>query len=159
MLQERVCMYCYVFFLFMQKTASEMRISDWSSDVCSSYPNLSEPRAFRYPCIAANALSQAEVGDGTDKAIARVAPGRRVDMAIEAKARHLVDIWPARNIPIAKIGIEIGKDVRPRRREQRGRRKIGRASCRDRVCQDVEIPVVSVPLKKKHKRSIKHTKS
>src|SRR3546814_2871572 len=26
----------YVFFFFMQKTAYEMRISDWSSDVCSS---------------------------------------------------------------------------------------------------------------------------
>src|SRR3546814_5678568 len=26
----------YMFFLFKQKTAYEMRISDWSSDVCSS---------------------------------------------------------------------------------------------------------------------------
>src|SRR3546814_11248751 len=29
------CVYCVVFF-FKQKTAYEMRISDWSSDVCSS---------------------------------------------------------------------------------------------------------------------------
>src|SRR3546814_15086247 len=29
-------MLCYVFFFFKQKTAYEMRISDWSSDVCSS---------------------------------------------------------------------------------------------------------------------------
>src|SRR3546814_3838248 len=27
---------CCVFFFFKQKTAYEMRISDWSSDVCSS---------------------------------------------------------------------------------------------------------------------------
>src|SRR3546814_5680564 len=27
---------CYYFFVFKQKTAYEMRISDWSSDVCSS---------------------------------------------------------------------------------------------------------------------------
>src|SRR3546814_652799 len=27
---------CFLFFLFKQKTAYEMRISDWSSDVCSS---------------------------------------------------------------------------------------------------------------------------
>src|SRR3546814_10152908 len=26
----------FVFFVFMQKTAYDMRISDWSSDVCSS---------------------------------------------------------------------------------------------------------------------------
>src|SRR3546814_2363310 len=29
-------MFCYVFFFFKQKTAYDMRISDWSSDVCSS---------------------------------------------------------------------------------------------------------------------------
>src|SRR3546814_8434076 len=28
--------YCFLFFFFKQKTAYEMRISDWSSDVCSS---------------------------------------------------------------------------------------------------------------------------
>src|SRR3546814_17390080 len=28
--------FCCVFFFFKQKTAYEMRISDWSSDVCSS---------------------------------------------------------------------------------------------------------------------------
>src|SRR3546814_4531935 len=30
-----MCVYC-LFFFFKQKTAYEMRISDWSSDVCSS---------------------------------------------------------------------------------------------------------------------------
>src|SRR3546814_18390822 len=29
-------MCCWLFFFFKQKTAYEMRISDWSSDVCSS---------------------------------------------------------------------------------------------------------------------------
>src|SRR3546814_2906117 len=32
--------YRYVFFFFKQKTAYEMRISDWSSDVCSSDLNI-----------------------------------------------------------------------------------------------------------------------
>src|SRR3546814_3809284 len=33
-----VCMLCFCFYIFFfkQKTAYEMRISDWSSDVCSS---------------------------------------------------------------------------------------------------------------------------
>src|SRR3546814_16193331 len=31
-----MCFFCLVFFFFKQKTAYEMRISDWSSDVCSS---------------------------------------------------------------------------------------------------------------------------
>src|SRR3546814_4256893 len=29
-------LFCVLFFFFKQKTAYEMRISDWSSDVCSS---------------------------------------------------------------------------------------------------------------------------
>src|SRR3546814_6519670 len=31
-----ILFYCFDFFVFKQKTAYEMRISDWSSDVCSS---------------------------------------------------------------------------------------------------------------------------
>src|SRR3546814_8019839 len=31
-----LCVVLYCFFFFKQKTAYEMRISDWSSDVCSS---------------------------------------------------------------------------------------------------------------------------
>src|SRR3546814_10848872 len=30
------CLVIFLFFFFKQKTAYEMRISDWSSDVCSS---------------------------------------------------------------------------------------------------------------------------
>src|SRR3546814_17060439 len=43
-----MCMLLYLvisFFFFKQKTAYEMRISDWSSDVCSS--DLSVPRSCR----------------------------------------------------------------------------------------------------------------
>src|SRR3546814_3485634 len=40
------------FFFFKQKTAYEMRISDWSSDVCSSdlHRPYAEPRAQPLPC-------------------------------------------------------------------------------------------------------------
>src|SRR3546814_6358266 len=37
---------CYFFFFFKQKTAYEMRISDWSSDVCSS--DLRDRQALRH---------------------------------------------------------------------------------------------------------------
>src|SRR3546814_10272250 len=36
----------YLFFFFKQKTAYEMRISDWSSDVCSS-----DLEAIRLACV------------------------------------------------------------------------------------------------------------
>src|SRR3546814_4199734 len=47
-----VCVMCViVFFFFKQKTAYEMRISDWSSDVCSSdlRPRQVGPAAIRLP--------------------------------------------------------------------------------------------------------------
>src|SRR3546814_7796041 len=37
----------YFFFFFKQKTAYEMRISDWSSDVCSSDLRRPPPRSIR----------------------------------------------------------------------------------------------------------------
>src|SRR3546814_3146461 len=36
LVQLCMCMFFLLFFFFKQKTAYEMRISDWSSDVCSS---------------------------------------------------------------------------------------------------------------------------
>src|SRR3546814_8284242 len=46
-----LCVYVFVvfliFFLFKQKTAYEMRISDWSSDVCSS--DLLKPAVYARP--------------------------------------------------------------------------------------------------------------
>src|SRR3546814_12657757 len=43
---------CVLFFFFKQKTAYEMRISDWSSDVCSS------DRYIRHSSVLFNALKQ-----------------------------------------------------------------------------------------------------
>src|SRR3546814_11906141 len=43
-------MTCYYdFFFFKQKTAYEMRISDWSSDVCSSDLHIARPPARAAP--------------------------------------------------------------------------------------------------------------
>src|SRR3546814_7963784 len=42
----------YVFFFFKQKTAYEMRISDWSSDVCSSDLCFSNPYIDSWPSTA-----------------------------------------------------------------------------------------------------------
>src|SRR3546814_10542254 len=44
-----ICLVILLFFFFKQKTAYEMRISDWSSDVCSSdLPEMMEA-ALNYP--------------------------------------------------------------------------------------------------------------
>src|SRR3546814_6116100 len=95
-----------VFFLFKQKTAYEMRISDWSSDVCSSD------------------LSQVSVVSGLpiDRFFVNGTPNNDL---ITAKRQSLLrPIKRVANSPVKLVSIE---------RHQ----EIGRASCRERVCQYV----------------------
>src|SRR3546814_6111747 len=64
----------YVFFLFKQKTAYEMRISDWSSDVCSS--DLRDPVEIAHD-------------DGPGIGRPRIAENRVAErLNIAAKGRH-----------------------------------------------------------------------
>src|SRR3546814_9984649 len=99
-------------FFFKQKTAYELRISDWSSDVCSS--------------------DLPAVSDLDEASLAR---------------------WMARAVPdfqgLGRIGkfpggqsnptyrIEAGERTYVLRRQPFGDLQIGRASCRERVCQYV----------------------
>src|SRR3546814_18347368 len=53
-----------IFFLFKQKTAYEMRISDWSSDVCSS--DLGDARS--HPCTMGAAVRRQRAGVGSAEA-------------------------------------------------------------------------------------------
>src|SRR3546814_2942268 len=104
------------FFFFKQKTAYEMRISDWSSDVCSSD------------------LAGAAAGMG--RAERRPAAGGHPALlglrrALAAPAHRPV---PARRLgpPAGQPGVPA--DLRP---AVRTGDEIGRASCRERVCQYV----------------------
>src|SRR3546814_10789818 len=100
-----VCLLCFcsvVVFFFKQKTAYEMRISDWSSDVCSS--DLPDEGAVR---SAVATLSESSAYWPT-----------------ELLARG--DAW------VAQKDAEAGE-----REAEAARLEIGRASCRERVCQYV----------------------
>src|SRR3546814_7572480 len=56
---------CFVFvFFFKQKTAYEMRISDWSSDVCSSDLIAGEPQRADLDVELAIARAQADAAAG-----------------------------------------------------------------------------------------------
>src|SRR3546814_1590349 len=95
----------FFFFFFKQKTAYEMRISDWSSDVCSS--DL-QPR-----------LDDIDLGE-LDRRVLEIArkPGRASGHAAKQAEQH----DGSKNsycVCLAKHS------------------EIGRASCRERVCQYV----------------------
>src|SRR3546814_5076777 len=99
-----------VFFFFKQKTAYEMRISDWSSDVCSS--DLGYRAAF---IDAAEYRSKRESkGDGDDN------KDNKRDLKLETLA--------------AVLDGDILVHIHCYRADEM---EIGRASCRERVCQYV----------------------
>src|SRR3546814_7891830 len=86
------------FFFFKQKTAYEMRISDWSSDVC---PSDLQPYVFMNSFFG----------------------------------KGFVPVAGSANVSGGGCGVK--------------RPQIGRASCRERVCQYVYSSVVAVSLKQK----------
>src|SRR3546814_4296261 len=104
-----LCVFCV--FFFKQKTAYDMRISDWSSDVCSS--DLREHQ--RQGDVVLFRLLDQRVGKpGAD--IGFAAATRRLDL-VEAKPRH--------------GAAEERRGLAHRFAES------GRASCRERGCQYV----------------------
>src|SRR3546814_5125196 len=57
-----ICALVFLFFFFKQKTAYEMRISDWSSDVCSS-DLVNSIRCWKPGAAAAAEVMQPERAD------------------------------------------------------------------------------------------------
>src|SRR3546814_11907863 len=109
-----LCGFCF----FKQKTAYEMRISDWSSDVCSSdldagsladISGISERRGWANAAIFVD--EEARLGK----------------TAIEAHRLFGDDVQCT--------GDAFGRLVGARRAHDLNSLEIGRASCRERVCQ------------------------
>src|SRR3546814_10750362 len=96
-----------LFFFFKQKTAYEMRISDWSSDVCSS------------DLPIATALTYSYLGNPAAVDPSQV---RSAGMTTQADVRAMV----------ASLQARLAQHP-----DHPGGWQIGRASCRERVCQYV----------------------
>src|SRR3546814_4595898 len=98
-------------FFFNQKTAYELRISDWSSDVCSSD-------------LAAPPLRKEGLGRADHRHPLldhRLHPGPRRPRHPQAEIRSFAVPVPAPRIDLSFFA------------------EIGRASCRERVCQYVSL--------------------
>src|SRR3546814_5543175 len=98
--------YFFFFFFFKQKTAYEMRISDWSSDVCSSdlvYPFGNISGLYTFLPIAAAGL-----------------PTVLLEKFDVAGWLDYVKTYRPKRAGLPPAGVQIG-----------------RASCRERVCQYV----------------------
>src|SRR3546814_3291088 len=74
-------------FLFKQKTAYEMRISDWSSDVCSS--DLGHVhRRIRGEALSARAVSRSAHGPSDPRSTPRVAALTRSSLRTVLRPQH-----------------------------------------------------------------------
>src|SRR3546814_18796881 len=123
-----------------------MRISDWSSDVCSS--DLPQPHhaasAFRSSEPSVKAPRRSRTCPVRPRS--ETEPGRRVVAKGDwFSALRMGWSAPNRQVPLPHTPIAALD-----REQSRG--AIGRASCRERVCKYVENPVVAVSLKKKKKK-------
>src|SRR3546814_3148426 len=129
--------FCFmvVFFFFKQKTAYGMRISDWSSDVCSS--DLGQERLHRLVGLV-DVVGIPREGDPAERAEPTTEKGTDIGwhkagerervldtffLGYLADIVAIVDHWNAHAPPV-EHGRDVGRD-----------RKIGRATCRERVCQ------------------------
>src|SRR3546814_10299610 len=99
-----------IFFFFKQKTAYEMRISDWSSDVCSSDLTIAARAAGAHDAATGGVVPAFHLATTFERDPAYVLPGGR---------NYIRPDNPAGRQPEAVLA------------------EIGRASCRERVCQYV----------------------
>src|SRR3546814_18740714 len=113
-----------------------MRISDWSSDVCSS-----DLIARRQRPVGGIATASPSIGN--------------------LRHPHWFRLWNIITAPAAQHGgcLSIARYSLPllliagAYKAPPDERQIGRASCRERVCQSVSNSVVAVSLKKKKERT------
>src|SRR3546814_16160234 len=121
------------FFFFKQKTAYEMRISDWSSDVCSSDLVLARPSPS---CRAAMPRRSRPNGSRPTRArnlLRRTFTGRR-----RSSTRRCRRAWTMSG----------RKPKPPLLRPKRSARENGRESCRERGGRNGESLVVGGAYKK-----------
>src|SRR3546814_3699367 len=106
--------------LFKQKTAYEMRISDWSSDVCSS-DLYKFPKDSSAKILTSGLLGEQYIGIEPGGDMNNLAAGDKITMTQSAMVLENL----------------ISQFLFSKAAEGKEEQKIGRASCRERVCQYV----------------------
>src|SRR3546814_5185074 len=107
---------CCVFFFFKQKTAYEMRISDWSSDVCSSDLFLARDVLKRHPGATVIAVQTIAVVIALEEVVARqseygIVASETTDMVV---ARRALEEIVARRSEERRVGKECVSTCRAR---------------------------------------------
>src|SRR3546814_18148166 len=125
-----LCLYNFLFFFFKQKTAYEMRISDWSSDVCSS-DLLGDLSPRLHPRQIAREDIDLQIGRSPRRRLIQRRHFLRMRDDVEREMRlavRLVGDFVDRQRDAIDGDRALGRDMR---------REMGRESGRERVCQYV----------------------
>src|SRR3546814_19984531 len=136
-----------IFFFFKKKTAYDLRISDWSSDVCSS------DLPIEHDVARIDRVAGGEQQGALDHVF------KLADIAGPVVRRELVDrrgVGPGHRLARAGVAQDKRRGERGdglRQLAERGGRELGRASCRDRVGQGGSSSGVAGALKKKKKQT------
>src|SRR3546814_15765682 len=117
-----------------------MRISDWSSDVCSSDLLLEQ---FVAGLVAERVVDRLEAIEIEQEQRGRAIGAPRLGERLIERPLHLLAVGEPGQLVEARHSCDLGV---------RAALQIGRASCRDRVCQYVSISVGAGSLKKKRHR-------
>src|SRR3546814_11652914 len=126
-----------IFFLFKQKTAYEMRISDWISDVCSSdlLEAVAGPRAQRG--LGQHAAGRVSGAKKQDAAFHRLDPGGRNGQPLRSagtanrRARRAGLIRRVRAAVVGQVGDEPVHGIEPGAVAAVAAAELGRAACRE----------------------------
>src|SRR3546814_20358423 len=127
---------CSIFFFFKQKTAYEMRISDWSSDVRSSDLN-GRWRPWKILCCWGKSCARFRDGGAPTQARALDARRGAAHSRSMARAAHAF-LLALRDLPHPRLLRVLAQSLAP---------NTGRASGRERGGQYGESPAVAGELK------------
>src|SRR3546814_361726 len=156
-------LYIVLTLFFKQKTAYEMRISDWSSDVCSSdlvvLAALTAGIVAEDPVralMAENALSQPQQVVGMGRTLQRIVDilGATLEDVDEDGALQLLD----RRLRGQQRDADIGGDVERQAPEQAVHQAIPAAEAEQRVgLQEGQAPGAAAHQIEQRRRSVEHT--
>src|SRR3546814_20027364 len=121
-----------------------MRISDWSSDVCSSDLASWGQSGVLVVRAAAQKTSEQDTASGNARtAAADTYTPNEIVVTAQKREEKIIDV-PIAMTALSSAALDDHKIE--------GGAAIGSASCRARVCQSVEISGVAASLKKKNKK-------
>src|SRR3546814_17370143 len=97
---------CVLFFVFKQKTAYELRISDWSSDVCSSDLRVDIHQRFEYQHLAVDPA----IGNGAGGIGGAERTDQHLALRMDRRAAGIAELIPAAHVRSRQLMAMIGFD-------------------------------------------------